>query len=290
MTITKILCPIDFSAGSRHAMRFAIQLANESDAEIVLAHAWYLPMAAYSDLYRYSPQAAKQATEEAAHGLDDAMREATQLGAKRVTPQLLTGVPWHAIVAMLEQDRAFDLVVMGSHGRTGLSRILVGSVAQDIVRHAPCSVLVVHPGNEPKPFDRVLCPIDFSESSECAVDLAAALARSEITLVHVIDVPVSFAGYLVPDFNHDLDKLVAKSLDDWASRLRSKVKVPVVTRIQLGSPGAQTLALLDDDPSFNLAVMGSHGRTGIRRVLLGSVSEKVVGHAKCPVLVARKRT
>jgi nucleotide-binding universal stress UspA family protein len=294
MSATKILCPIDFSAGSQQAMRTAIRLANESDAELVLVHAWYLPTTAYSHMYRLSPELIQQLTDEAERGLDEKTREAAKLGAKRVTSKLLTGNPWQMIVEVLEQDHAFDLVVMGSHGRSAIARIVLGSVAQNVVRHAPCSVLVVPPDSEPKPFNHVLCPIDFSESSQHAIDLAIDLAvghaRSGITLLHVIELPVRFSGELaISDFAQDLDKVSAKLLEDWASNLRSKVKVPVVTRTRIGSPGAQTLAVLDDDPTFDLVIMGSHGRTGIRRVLLGSVAEKVVRHAKRPVLVARKR-
>ena len=65
--------------------------------------------------------------------------------------------------------------------------------------------------------------------------------------------------------------------------------MPVVTRSRIGSPGAQILAVLDDDRTFDLVVMGSHGRTGLRRALLGSVAEKVVRHAHCPVVVAHTR-
>ena len=81
----------------------------------------------------------------------------------------------------------------------------------------------------------------------------------------------------------------SKLVDDAAARLRSTVTVPVATRIRIGHPGAETLALLDDDPTFDLVVMGSHGRTGVRRVLLGSVAEKIVRHAHCPVLVEHTR-
>ena len=290
MSATKILCPIDFSAGSQQAMRTAIRLANDADAELVLAHAWYLPTTAYSDMYQLSPEIIQQMTAEAERNLDDMTREATKLGAKRMASKLLSGNPWQMIVEVLEQDRAFDLVVMSSHGRTGIPRILLGSVAQNVVRHAPCSVMVVPPGNEPKPFSHVLCPIDFSESSRHAIDLAAAHARSGITLLHVIEIPVAFSGELpIPEFAQGLDKVAAKLLEDWALDLRSKVKVPVVTRTRIGSPGTQTLAALDDASTFDLVIMGSHGRTGIRRVLLGSVAEKVVRHAPCPVLVVRER-
>jgi len=147
---------------------------------------------------------------------------------------------------------------------------------------------------EVTPFGHVLCPIDFSETSRGAVEFAAELAApggAGITLLHVVELPVSYAGEPpLAGFVGDLDKHAAQLLEQWAAELRAKVTVPVATRSRIGSPGGQTLAVLDDDPTFDLVVMGSHGRTGLRRVLLGSVAEKVVRHAGCPVLVARPRS
>src|SRR6185436_8599380 len=115
-----------FSAGSQQAMRTAIRLANDADVELVLVHAWYLPTTAYSDMYRLSSELIQQMTDDAERALDDKTREATKLGAKRVTSKLLTGDPWQMIVEVLEQDRAFELAVIGTHGRTGIARILLG--------------------------------------------------------------------------------------------------------------------------------------------------------------------
>jgi nucleotide-binding universal stress UspA family protein len=78
-------------------------------------------------------------------------------------------------------------------------------------------------------------------------------------------------------------------LSHWATDLEAKVEVPINTRSRVGNPGAQALAMLDDDPSFDLVVTGTHGRTGLKRALLGSVAERIVRHAPCPVLVARRR-
>ena len=292
MPFHKILCPIDFSPGSQQAMRVAVRLANEADAELVLVHAWYVPPIAFASGDTFPADAIQQMHDDAEHGLEVAVREATSLGAKRVSSKLLTGLPWSTIVDALG-DATFDLVVLGTHGRTGLSRILLGSVAEKVVRHAPCSVLAVRPDGAAKAFTNVLCPIDFSESSRYAAELAAELVRpggAGITLLHVIDIPVAYSGEPpMPDFLRDLDKRSAERLDEWAARLRARVAVPVTTRSRIGQPGAETLAVLDEAPEIDLVVMGSHGRTGLSRVLLGSVAEKIVRHAKCPVLVARKR-
>ena len=93
----------------------------------------------------------------------------------------------------------------------------------------------------------------------------------------------------IADLIDTLDKRAAKLLEDWAAQLRTTASVPVATRWRIGSAGGQTLAILEDQPPFDLVVVGSHGRTGLRRALLGSVAEKIVRHAPCAVLIARER-
>ena len=293
MTFQKILCPIDFSAGSQQAMRVAARLANEADAELVLVHSWYVPPTAFGGEYVISPSVIQEMSDDATIGLEAAVRDVTALGVKRVSSKQLTGLPWHEIVAVLEQDHAYDLVVMGTHGRTGLARILLGSVAEMVVRHAPCSVLAVRPDGEARSFTHALCPVDFSESSRRTVELAVELVQpggAGVTLLHVLELPVAFSGApLGADFLRDLDKHAAARLDEWVRELGGKASVPLTAQSRIGRPGTQTLAVLDADRSFDLVVMGSHGRTGIRRILLGSVAEQVVRHANVSVLVARRR-
>ncbi len=293
MTFQKILCPIDFSPGSEQAMRVAIRLANEAGAELVLAHAWHVPAMAYGSEYAIAADVV-QATQDGAQGaLDAATLDAAALGAKRLSSRLLAGAPRQQIVELLEHDPAFDLVVLGTHGRTGLARILLGSIAEGVVRHAPCSVLAVRPGGEAGRFTRVLCPVDFSGSSEHAADLAAALlppGSAGLTLLHVIDPPAVYSGdRRMLDVVRDLDRWAADRLDRWAAQLAGKTPAPVTKLCRLGHPGAEILKVLDEEPAFDLVVLGSHGRTGLERVLLGSVAETVVRHASCPVLVARRR-
>ncbi|HEY5947399.1 MAG TPA: universal stress protein [Kofleriaceae bacterium] len=292
MSFTKIMCPTDFSAGSRQAMRMAVRLATEADAELVLVHSWYVPPLALGAEYALPQRVIQNMVDDSQRGLEDAVKQATALGAKRVSSKFVTGVPWHEIVNLLD-SQAFDLVVMGTQGRTGLSRVLLGSVAEAVIRHAPCSVLAIHPGTELKAFNHVLCPVDFSGSSEHAIELASRLAVPDgagITLLHVVELPVAWEEPAPAKlYLEDLQKRSAELLAKLATRLEQNVTVPVTTQIRIGTPGSQALAALDEDPTFDLVVMGSHGRTGIKRVLLGSVAEKVVRHAKCPVLVARKR-
>lgn len=292
MTLQKLLCPIDFSAGSRQAVTAAARLAIEADAELILLHAWSVPTAAFPLEVPFPPTLVDHLTGEAHRCLDTAVRDATALGARRVSSMLVNGAPWSAIVETLAEP-SFDLAVIGTHGRTGLARVLLGSIAEKVIRHAPCSVLAIRPDSAPRPFLHILCPIDFSAESRCAVAEAAALVRpggAGITLLHVVEAPVGYTGELPEDdFLRDLDRRSAAQLETWVAELRGKVSVPVTAWSRVGWAGAEILAALERKQSVDLVVMGSHGRTGLKRVLLGSVAEKVVRHARCPVYVARQR-
>jgi nucleotide-binding universal stress UspA family protein len=287
---TKILCPTDFSAGSQRAMRVAVRMANETGAELVLVHAWYIPPTAYSLEAPFPPEAVQGIVDDSQRALETAVKEATLAGAQRVTSKLLNGgPPWTQICAELE-DPAYGRCVVGTHGRTGLARVLLGSVAEQVVRHAPCSVLAVRPDSKLTPFHHALVPTDFSDSAAHALDLAATLVEptGSITVLHVLEVPVAISGEpSLAGFARDLDRRASAALDREVQR--GTRGVPVTARMRLGYAGVQTLAALDDDRSIDLVVMGSHGRTGIKRVLMGSVAEKVVRHAHCAVMVARKR-
>lgn len=290
----KILCPIDFSPGSQQALRAAVRLSLDGDTELIVAHALYLSPLAFAGESPFSTSVLDGMIANEESALAAAVRDAKDLGAPRVTEMFLQGPPWERICAVAEADRDVDLIVMGTEGRTGLRRLLLGSVAEKVVRHAPCSVLAVRGRNGTSAFHRILCPIDFSEASRAAVHQAARLAQPNglgITLLHVLDLPVRYAGDPnVAGFVEDLDRQGARHLNEWAAELRTRTSAPVEARTRIGSPGPQTLSMLDSESTFDLVVVGSHGRTGVRRALLGSVAERIVRHAPCPVLVARTRS
>ena len=291
MRLRKILCPIDFSAGSEQALRTAVQLAKGSDAELVITHSWFVPPLAYAgEAWMLSADVVDQMVKDGARGLAEALATALELGA-RATSVLQNGSPGDRILTLLHGDPLFDLVVVGTHGRTGIARVLLGSIAEQVVRHAPCSVLVARPRVEDGPFKSILCPIDFSESSRHAVDLAVDLGAdgSEIALMHSIELPTSYGQEpTLMDFVTELDRNSTHLLHEWAETTRKTARGPVTAETRRGRAGAQILEVLEGG-TVDLVVMGSHGRTGIRRALLGSVAEKVVRHATCPVLVARTR-
>lgn len=291
MAIKQIYCPVDFSPGSTQALRTAVRLAVERDAELVVFHAWSLPANSFGTEYLYSNDIIRHLSEDAQHGLDAARTQAMQLGARRVVTQLANGTAWQQIVDATTVEQRCDLIVIGSHGRTGLSRVLLGSVAEAVVRHASCPVLTVRDPGEPRPFAHVLCPVDFSPWSRAAVALAAELAQpghAAITLLHVLEPPVAWGEVRPFDMYDDISSSGTQTLESWAQELAAKVTVQVRHKIRVGRAGAELLAAVDDDPTIDLVVMGSHGRTGLTRLALGSMAEKMVRHARCPVAVTHR--
>jgi len=149
MLFKRILCPVDFSEPSRAALKTAATLANDCGAELVVAHAWESPFhSEYSEVILrdelLAPVLKKQ--EEA---LAAWRNEAEGLGVRSVRTKMLFGVPWNAIVKESCADPAYDVIVIGTHGRTGIKHVLLGSVAERVARHAECPVLLVRPEKIP---------------------------------------------------------------------------------------------------------------------------------------------
>lgn len=290
MRFHKILCPTDFSACSERAVIHAARLAVEHEAELVIAHVFFMPPVAYGGEFVFPPTMIEDMMRGHQRGLDEAVATAKELGARKVTCELVNGPPWAEITSLLEHE-SFDLCVIGTHGRTGVSRLVIGSVAEKVVRHATCSVLTVHADGETHRFRHALVPSDFSARSAYALDVAKDVVARDgrVTLLHVIELPVPFGGAIPAEFALDLDRRASDALEKEAAREPTFQRPAVDTCARVGNPGSQILHALEADASIDLVVMGSEGRTGIKRALLGSVAEKVVRHADVPVLVVRQR-
>jgi universal stress protein A len=141
MRFTKLLCPIDFSETSYRALEAAKQLARDNDAELVLAHVWHPPPYVYGAEPPISSHVIQDLIDDATRKLQSVERETSKTTGKLST-RFLTGVPWDQIVGCARAE-AVDLIVIGTHGRTGIKHVLLGSVAEQVVRHAGCAVLVV---------------------------------------------------------------------------------------------------------------------------------------------------
>lgn len=142
---TKILCPFDFSEPSRFALRAAAQLATDTGAELVVAHAWESPLHPESSELILKNEFFAPVLKKEEDALAAMKKELEELGAKKVQAKLLFGVPWHAIVEESRKDPTYDVIVMGTHGRSGIKHVLLGSVAERVARHANCPVLLIRP-------------------------------------------------------------------------------------------------------------------------------------------------
>ena len=139
----RIVCGVDFSEPSRSAMHVAARLARERDAALVLVHVAELPLWTHEPYFHMPNDVTEDILATAKRTLEEWKGEAEREGAREVVAKLANGVAWEQIVATAAADPDIELIVVATAGRTGLGRALIGSVAERVVRHAPCSVLVV---------------------------------------------------------------------------------------------------------------------------------------------------
>lgn len=143
MPFRKILCPVDFSEPARGALNTAGRLAAEASAELTLVHVWQSPIQTADSAIILQNELLADVRKEAEAALAAWKAEVEALGARAVTTKLLGGVPWKVIVDEVASDPTYDLLIMGTHGRTGIKHVLLGSVAERVARHADCPVLLV---------------------------------------------------------------------------------------------------------------------------------------------------
>ncbi|MBI5548715.1 MAG: universal stress protein [Deltaproteobacteria bacterium] len=141
----KILCPVDFSSTSRRALNAAAELAQMHGAELHLLHVYQAPGVSFPEATIYAgDDVLQQLVDMVVKSLSEWKVEAERKGALNVVTHTAMGVPFAEILRFAERHEV-DLIVMGTHGRTALMRVLIGSVAEKVVRHAPCPVLTVRP-------------------------------------------------------------------------------------------------------------------------------------------------
>jgi len=192
------------------------------------------------------------------------------------------------------QEHDVDLVVMGTHGRSGMNRLLTGSVAEEVVRRAPCPVFTVLSQTEegtPPTIDRVLAPVDLSEQSSLVANHAAALAEvysAPLDLLHVVEEAAYPTVYGVdpltpslPDVQDRARKALEALID------RTDTPSESVQAHVLAGYAARDIVAFAEEHAADLIVMATHGRTGFERFLIGSVAEKVVRRASCPVFTVK---
>lgn len=297
--VKRILCPFDFSEFSRHALDHAIRLAQWYEADIDVFH-----------VFATVPPPAMLSEYPGTMRLDQPAREQLLEEARRFAePVMAAGIPVTTTVAEGDtvgeilkraQETSTDFIVIGTHGAGGFERLLLGSISEKILRKAPCPVLTIPPTDATLPapqeviFKRIVCPVDFSEPSMCALSYALSLAEEadgRLALVHVLEwfadtEPRDYGQVSVPEYRRVVER-------DARERLRNAV--PDEARqwceahevLVTGKPHREIIAMAKATAA-ELIVMGVHGRGAIDLMLFGSTTHHVVRAATCPVLTVRQ--
>ncbi len=293
MNIEHIVVGTDFSPEAEMAVKHALHVAHLTGANITLVHACAIVAPPSSSVAGPWTELMQRQLAENRQKLE-AARDALAGPDRVVSYQLVDDVADSAIIDTAARLDA-DLVVVDTHGFTGIKHLLLGSVAEKVLRHSRSSVLIARrpepePALEPlgRGYGSILVPTDFSDSAEQALHMATSIAAegARIEVWHWWNSPY---GGPLPDpeaLRQEIEgaaraageESIQRHLDPRYRLSFHIAEAPVKYGIQ------QQLA---SGPGYDLVVMGSHGRRGITRWLLGSVAEATARHAPCSVLIVR---
>jgi nucleotide-binding universal stress UspA family protein len=279
MKIKKILFPTDFSDCSLNALEYAVYLAKKCKACMQLL---YVDEAVYllSPLNTYAEMDLKDLSENFKKMAEARMDELVQKFIPTdvsVGKLILIGRPYSEIIDAAKKVQA-DMIVMGTHGRSGLN-IMMGSNAERVVRQSPCPVITVRQKREFHGFQRILVPVDFSKLCKSAVPEIVDFVRifgSELLILYVAMENLNESDELIK--NH-FEKCFA-DMDITGVIYRSVIERARVNE----SDGILASAIKN---GVDLIAMGTHGRTGLKRFMTGSVTEEVVNTSAIPVMSLR---
>lgn len=271
-----ILVPIDFSDLSYHAFGAAETMASYFDGTITPFHA-YIPLTDIDGSYYMGLGVAAQTTmTDLEPVLKDRLNQVANDHVEKKylkEAELGIGNPAHAIIETAED---YDMIVMSTHGRTGFSRLLLGSVTEKILRLSHKPTLVVEEESNMTPLKKILVTSDLSKNSEAAFPYAEQIAKAsgaELELIHIVK---------FDDFNNMADaqesaNMSRQRLDNLKDQHFSEIKDQVKTEVIISSESAhEAIYNLDQSRKYNMIIMSTIGRTGLRYLTMGSTTANVV--------------
>ncbi len=278
----KILIAVDGSPASKNALRQAFKLAEDKKSwitvvSVVPPYEGDLELIGIRNINEVLRQPCEKSLTEAVE-----IAEAEKASIKTVCEE---GEPYEEIVDLAESERC-DLIVMGKHGKTGLERSLMGSVTARVIGHSKTDVLVI-PMDTQIGWKNILVATDGSKYSNDAVDDAINYAKSykgSLKAVCVVNVTDEFQAQ-APAM---VEKLVSQAKETLKA-VKNKAEqagIEIETFVREGEPYA-VIVNLARQLNADTVVMGSYGRTGLKRLFMGSVTERVIGYAGCAVLVVK---
>ena len=292
--INKILIPTDFSRCAEQAFTHAIYFAKKYQSEIHILNVNTL----FDDYHELlsNTSAANDICKMAEDSINIQMSKIidnVNLENLKIIKSQKRGISAASIILDYSHDNDINLIVMGTHGRHGLGYLLLGSVAEEVVRFSPCPVFTIREEDEPKPikkFTNILVPIDFSERSNLSIKYAKEIAKlynSKLQLLHVIEdtIPAAYSLVGVSSIYNlfpDLEDKSKKRLENLFNESNVKHENYIVN-----GHAAKEILNFSKTHNSNLIVIATHGLTGIEHFLIGSVAEKVVRMAQCPVFTTK---
>ncbi len=300
-----VLFPTDFSPYARYAMGYAIAMARQFRGILHVAHV--IDATLFGEGQAQARFVGLGGSKSEMDAVYESVREhaATRLShivqisrdqGVEAQMHILRGLPWERTVS-LAAELGVGLVVIPTHGRSGFDRLVYGSVCERVVRQSPAPVLCIkHPEHEfvAEPaldvnLRKVVFPTDFSEYSLQVLPYAVSLCRmfdAELILIHVTETPL-FMPEMLPQSTIEIE---AEQRDQAQQQLEkaacTAVGIRVDTEVRTGQAYRQ-IAEVVAERGADLVVVPTHGYSGIRHVLFGSVAEKVVRSAPCPVMTIR---
>jgi nucleotide-binding universal stress UspA family protein len=289
MTIKKILVPTDFSETSDKAVAYALFLAEHYGAKVTLFHAVVLmeeDIDEEAHLKAYEAIIEKK-EEKRKKYLKSHEDKGARLGV-RINSVMMRGItPGETILDFIDENK-FDIVVIGTHGRTELMKWWLGSVAEKVVRYSPIPVITIHKDYRKKPaIKKVLFPVDFSEYAKKAFRSGMRLVRkfdAKPILMFAVEEQQHPFYYLqssepILRANPELKNRLMKTLKSFTGSWKETIHYYLAE----GKPHKEIEAYAEKNRT-DLIVMASHGMSGWEHFLIGSTTERVVNVAPCPVM------
>jgi len=270
--LERLLLSTDGSEFSEGAIREAIKIAERCSSKLYALSV----IETNPEFEALAPKLVEKAGKETREHLESVKARASRVGVDCEVIVHQGEEPYHFIVEEALRRRA-EMIIMGRRGRTGLKRLMMGSVTAKVIGHAPCDVLVV-PRAARIEFKNILTAIDGSRYSDSVASDAIGIAKRYNGKVLAVCVASTDSEIKESKKNVDKVRLVAE-----------KEGLTVETVCEKGTP-YEVIVNRAKEKNADLIVMGSHGRTGLKRLLMGSVTERVIGHAECAVLVVKEKS
>lgn len=283
-----IVVGYDESLSSKAALKEASLRIKEEAGTLYLVHAVYFDQEEFAILPAQMEKRFELGTHLCVNAKKDLQAEAGLNG--NVESIICEGEPPQVIVDVAQGKKA-DLIALGTYGRKGLKRLLMGSVTSQVILNSPCDVLVVkRPCTQcAGRYSSLLVPYDGSESSKKALSRACALSKSDGAEISVL--------YVIPRYEEMMDffktESIKKSLYQEAEKIVEGAKkvagglgVKIKAVVQDGHAGDKIVEIADK-LKHDLIVVGTHGWSGVNKAIMGSTAERVIAQASCPILIAK---